>query len=198
MGSMQFWVAYGSTYSYLTVTRIGAAAEQAGVTVEWRPLLLNPIFVEQGRPQGPFVPYPAKLRYMWLDLDRRAKLHGIPYRRPSRYPIKAARPARVALVGAEGGWCRQFTEAAFKLHWTDDIPMDTDENLRRAIATCGHDPDAVLNRADSPEIEQALAKQVDHAKSIGIFGAPTFVVGAELFWGDDRLEDALARASGRT
>jgi 2-hydroxychromene-2-carboxylate isomerase len=192
---MQFWVAYGSTYSYLTIARIDEVAKRFKVHIDWQPMLLSPIFIEQGRPLGPFVPYPAKLNYMWLDLNRRAKLHGIPYRQPSRYPIKAARPARVALAALQGGWCPEFTRAAFKLHWTEDLAMDVDENLQAAIASCGRDPAKVLALADSSEIEAALASQVARAKSLGIFGAPTFVVGEELFWGDDRLEDALARAS---
>jgi 2-hydroxychromene-2-carboxylate isomerase len=116
MGKIDFWFEYGSTYTYLTVARIHAAASRHGVEVRWRPFLLAPIMIEQGLTQGPFLPYPNKLRYMWRDLERRAASHGLPYRRPSHYPPNTLLTARVGMLAATQGWCREFTEHSFAMH----------------------------------------------------------------------------------
>ena len=78
MASMEFWFEYGSTYSYLSVARIGRMAQRAGVEVAWRPFLLTPILSALGMPKGPFLTNPAKMAYMWRDLERRAAGSGGP------------------------------------------------------------------------------------------------------------------------
>jgi 2-hydroxychromene-2-carboxylate isomerase len=195
MQTLQFWFGYPSTYSYLSVARIERLASARGVVIDWQPFSLLPIFAAQGRERGPFVPYPDKLEYMWRDLERRAKLLGVEYRRPSLYPPNTKVTTRAGLVAAREGWCVPFTKAVFKLHWVDGVNISTDENLNTAIISCGHDPARVLTDALTPEIENALALQTERAKSLKLFGAPSFVVGNELFWGDDRLEDAIAYAA---
>jgi 2-hydroxychromene-2-carboxylate isomerase len=195
MKPLDFWFEYGSTYTYLTVARIHALASAHGIGVVWRPFLVMPIMIEQGMTQGPFLPYPQKMRYMWRDLERRAALHGVPYRRPSHYPPNTLNTARVGMVAAAGGWCQAFTERTFALHWTQDCPIGTEENLRAALAAVGQDYDAVAAQARSPATKDALKAQTDEAKARGLFGSPSFTVGDELFWGDDRLEEALAWAA---
>jgi len=194
MGRMSFWFEYASTYSYLTVSRIGELAEARGVQVDWRPFLLAPILKDRGMTQGPFLGHPPKLKYMWRDLERRAAFHGLPYRRPSVYPPNTLLTARVGTMAATQGWCEAFTREVFRLHWTEDVAIGTDENLRRALTSCGRNADEVLVAAQSDAVKQLLRAVTDAAQAFGIFGSPSFTVGDELFWGDDRLEDAFACA----
>jgi 2-hydroxychromene-2-carboxylate isomerase len=194
-GVLSLWFAYGSTYTYLSVMRVEQLARARGIRVDWRPFNLLNLFRDVGLPEGPFKPYPAKLNYMWRDLERRAALRGLPYRRPEVYPPKNYRTACAGLVAAQERWCAEFTRTAFHLHWVEGILIGTDENLHRSIAEHGHDADRVLHEADSDRIKQDFAEQTEQARALGIFGAPSFVVGKELFWGDDRLEDALDYAA---
>ncbi|MBL8351026.1 MAG: 2-hydroxychromene-2-carboxylate isomerase [Burkholderiaceae bacterium] len=190
MPSIEVWIEYASTYSYLTVARIGRLAELAGVTLDWQPFLLAPVREQQDL-GWPFPEQSAKAAYMWRDLERRANSLRLPYRRPSAYPVNSLPAARVAYAGQQEGWCRRFTEEAFRLHWTEDCLIGTDQNLREAIRAIGLDADDVLRRANSPENKIALKAQTPRAIERGIFGSPSFVVGRELFWGDDRLEGAI-------
>jgi 2-hydroxychromene-2-carboxylate isomerase len=198
MGSqVEFWFEYGSTYTYLTVARIGAAAARAGVDVVWKPFLLAPLFAKAGQPEGPFLPYPAKIKYMWRDLERRAQEHGLPYRRPSVYPPNTLLAARVGLVAATEGWCADFTRAVFNRHWVKDLAIGTPENLRSSIEEVGRDPDQVIGQAELPANKLTLRAQTEEAERRGIFGSPSFFVGEELFWGDDRLDEAFRYATSR-
>ena len=190
MPAVEVWIEYASTYSYLTVARIGALADARGVELEWQPFWLGPVRERQGLGM-PFPEGSARAAYMWRDLERRAQRLGIPWRRPEQYPVNSLPWARVALVGAREGWCRAFTQEAFRLHWVEGRLIGTEGNMRSALATAGQDVDRVLAIASSPEGKEALKQQTEKALSRGIFGAPSFVVGGELFWGDDRLEEAL-------
>ena len=140
----------------------------------------------------PRVP-PAKLG----KAERRAAEHDIPYRKPSKYPpAETLTSARLALLGAMEGWCADFVEEAFRRHWTEDILIGTEDNLRAALRQAGRDPDEALRLAKTPAIKESLKKQTEEAAQLGIFGSPTFLVEGEMFWGDDRLEQALAWARG--
>lgn len=190
---MEFWLEYASTYSYLSVARIGRLADEAGVKIDWQPFWLYPVRDQLGLP-APFPEGSPRERYMWRDLERRAKRLDLPYRRPEVYPFNSVSIGRVALVGAREGWCREFTEAAFRLHWTQGVLMS--ESIATALGSVGQDIDRVQALAASAEIKEAFKQQTGRALERGIFGAPGFVVGTELFWGDDRLEDAIAFARG--
>lgn len=191
---IEFWFEYGSTYTYLTVARMERAAAFAGVEVAWRPFLLAPIFAKAGLPQGPFLPFPAKIRYMWRDIERRAKQHGLPYRKPSTYPPSTLLTARVGVIAAREGWCADYTRAVFERHWTQDVAIGSRENLRDSIEKAGRGADDVIARAESPANKAALREQTEEAEMRGIFGSPSFVARGELYWGDDRLEEAIAHS----
>lgn len=192
MAVLEFWYEFGSTYTYLTVGRIRRAALEAGVELAWRPFLLYPLLLKQGMTQGPFLPYPRKLGYMWRDIERRAEEHGLPYRKPAQYPpADVLTSARIAWLGGTEGWAATFTEAAFKLHWTEGRAIGSEDNLKAAVLASGQDPAAVLERVRSSEVKEGLKAQTEEAERRGVFGSPTFLVGKELFWGDDRLEQAL-------
>ena len=190
---MDVWISIGSTYSYLTVNRIEDAAAAAGVTFTWRILDVRTLTTRQNN--VPFATKPAKLAYMWRDLGRRAAARGLSPRLPAPYPLAdLARANRVALVGLAEGWGPGYVRATYRRWFEDGAPAGEEPNLSASLAELGLDPGAVLARADAEDVVAALARATDTAEAAGIFGVPSFVVAGELFWGDDRLEDALAHA----
>jgi 2-hydroxychromene-2-carboxylate isomerase len=181
---------YGSTYTYLTVMRVEEAAARAGIGVRWRPFNVREIMLEQDN--IPFRDKPVKMRYMWRDIERRAARHGIPFDRIPTYPVDPDNLAsRVGVVAATEGWCPEYTRATYRAWFLEDKPPGDPEHLRSVVSALGKDPEAVMELADSQEIRTRYDAETDAARSIGIFGSPTFVVADEIFWGDDRLEDAL-------
>lgn len=195
MQRLTFWFEYGSTYTWLSVARIDALAQARGVQTEWRPFLLSAILKQRGMVEGPFAE-PVKGRYMWRDLERRAARHAIAYRKPTVYPPNTLLTARIGTLAAVQGWCEVFTREVFRLHWTEDVGIGTDDNLRRALTAVGKSPEQVLQAAQSESTKQLLRAATDEAEALGVFGSPSFTVGEEVFWGDDRLEDALDFAAG--
>ncbi len=189
---LEFWYEFGSTYSYLSVMRIDEVGARAGVEVRWRPFLLGPIFAAQGWKDSPFNIYPAKGRYMWRDMERRARVYGFPLLRPSRFPRNGLFAARIALVASGEGWCADFTRAIFRANFAEDREISDAAIVTEILGALGKDAKAVFERAQSPENKDALRGQTEEAQRRGIFGAPSFFAGDELFWGDDRLEGAIA------
>lgn len=195
MRRVEFWLEYASTYSYLSVARMGRLADESGVEIDWQPFWLFPVREQLGLPP-PFPKDSPRERYMWRDLERRARELQLPYRRPEVYPFRSVAIGRIAFVAAKEGWCREFTETAFRLHWTQGLPMTSPENVNAALASAQQDADRVYALASSPEVKEAFTEQSGRALERGIFGSPSFVVGQELFWGDDRLEQAIGFAAG--
>ncbi len=189
----EFWYEFGSTYSYLTVSRIGDLAHAAGVTVSWRPFLLGPIFEKQGWDDSPFNVYPAKGRYMWRDMERLCVKYGVPFARPSRFPRSGLLAARVAcLASAESEpWLPDFVGAVFRANFAEDREIGDTAEVRSILDELGQPGAELVERAQIPENKQRLRDHTQRAIELGIFGAPSFIVGGELFWGNDRLEDAL-------
>lgn len=187
---MQFWFEFASTYSYPAAMRIEAVAAERGVTIDWRPFLLGPIFAAQGWPDSPFNLYPAKGRYMWRDLERRCHAYGLPLRRPSRFPRSGLLPARVALSYAGQPWLPSFVRAVYSANFAEDRDIAERGVLAEILDELGL-PAALLAQADGEMAKKELRAQTEEAQRLGIFGAPSFVSGGELFWGDDRLEDAM-------
>jgi 2-hydroxychromene-2-carboxylate isomerase len=192
---LEFWFEFASSYSYLSVMRIEKVAAAARLEVEWRPFLLGPIFRAQGWNDSPFNLYPAKGRYMWRDLERLAEGYGLPFRRPSAFPRSGLLAARIALAAASEGWCPDFTRAVFTAEFAHDRDIGDSAVLSGLLETLGQDPGAVLARAGSDQNKAALRAQTERAEALGVFGAPSFVVGEELYWGNDRLGDAVAKAA---
>jgi 2-hydroxychromene-2-carboxylate isomerase len=193
---MEFWISIGSTYSYLTVMRIDAAAAEAGVSVTWRPFNVREIMVEQNN--IPFKDKPVKTAYMWRDIERRAALHGLPVRLPAPYPLPELPFAnRIAVMGLREGWGVAYIKETYRRWFVEGQRPGEDPNLSDSLAAVGVDPDDTVARARSSKWEAALALETQTAKSLGVFGSPSFVADGELFWGDDRLEAALDWATGR-
>ena len=194
--SLDFYFFIGSTYSYLSVNRAAGQAQARGAALVWRPFSLRTLMREQRN--VPFADKPAKQRYMWRDLSRRAARFGIPFDGTPPYPIDAdERANRIATVAAREGWCPAFAQAAFRAWFLGKQDPGEPEALRAILDALGQDADRCLAMADSEAIRGDYAAHTDRARELGIFGSPTFVHGAEIFWGDDRLEDALDWALGR-
>jgi 2-hydroxychromene-2-carboxylate isomerase len=189
--TIDFWFTMGSTYSYLSVMRLKDVERAHGVAFRWRPFHL--LIILQEMKHVPFADKPAKMHYMWRDLERRAAMHGIAAALPAPYPAKASVTANlVALAGMREGWGADFVRAAYR-RWMQEGEETGDEpNLSSSLRDIGQDPGRVLKLANSRETDDLLRAETETAKQLGIFGSPTFVVGRELFWGDDRLEDAIS------
>ena len=194
-GKLELWYEFASTYSYLSVMRIEKVAAAAKLAVAWRPFLLGPIFRAQGWNDSPFNVYPAKGRYMWRDMERLAAGYGLPFRKPSAFPRNGLSAARIALLAEPEGWCPDWTRAVFTAEFAHDRDIADTAVLSGLLETLGQDAGAVLARAESPENKSRLREQTERAQQLGIFGAPSFVVGGELYWGNDRLGDAVAKAA---
>jgi 2-hydroxychromene-2-carboxylate isomerase len=180
----------GSTYTYLTVMRVEEEAARAGVEVRWRPFNVREIMVEQDN--IPFRDKPVKRQYMWRDIERRAARHGIPFHGAPTYPVDPENLSnRVAIVAADEGWCPEYAKATYRAWFLEDKPPGEPEHLATILRDLDKDPDDVIRRAESREVRERYAAETDVARSMGIFGSPTFAVGEEIFWGDDRLEEAL-------
>lgn len=189
--ALTFWYDFSSSYSYLAVNRIEAAADRAGVGVLWQPFLLGPIFLEAGYGGSPNLTTPAKANYMWIDLARRSAHRGHPFVKPDVFPQKSVLAARATLSLPEADR-PAFTRAVFAQSFAHNNDIADPAVIAAAATEAGLDPEAVLAGAQTPEVKAALFEAVDRAKALGIFGAPTFVTtDGALFWGDDRLEDAL-------
>lgn len=196
--SLDFWFEFGSQYSYLSVMRIGPLAAAHGVDVRWRPFLLGPIFRSLGWNTSPFVLQKQKGEYAWKDLERQARKYGLPWRRPSQFPRSAVLPARIALLGAQQPWSEAFAREAISLNFVHDEEIDAEPAMRRVLDGLGLPSSEILAQAQSDENKLRLRQQTEEAQRLGIFGAPTFMVRGEMFWGNDRLEDALAFCSEGT
>lgn len=192
---LEFWFEFGSNYSYLTVMRIEALARKAGVRVVWRPFLLGPIFRDFGWNTSPFVLQAEKGRYAWNDMRRRAAKYGLELNMPSVFPRSAILPMRVALLAADEPWIGSFCKRVMLQNFVEDLDINHPDNVRRALDGLLPDPDAFVQAAQGDGPKARLREQTSEARARGIFGAPTFFVGAEMFWGDDRLEDALEFAA---
>jgi 2-hydroxychromene-2-carboxylate isomerase len=188
---LEFWFEFASTYSYPAAMRVEQVARAAGVPLAWRPFLLGPIFGSQGWNDSPFNVYPVKGRYMWRDLERVCAKHGVPLHRPSRFPRNGLLAARVALLGAGEPWGPDFVRAVYRANFAEDREISEPEVVAAVLGAVTGGAGDIIERALTAENKDRLRRQTEQAVALGIFGAPMFVSRGELFWGNDRLEDAL-------
>jgi 2-hydroxychromene-2-carboxylate isomerase len=196
MAAIDFFYEFASTYSYIAAMRIAPLAQAAGIAVRWRPFLLGPIFKAQGWDTSPFNLYPAKGRYMMRDCERQCAALGLGFHLPEPFPQSTLTAARVALVALDEGWGEDFSRAIYRAQFAERRQIGSAEVIGEIVRALGRDGDAVLARAGSDAIKQKLRAETEAAQRLGLFGAPSFVAGDELFWGNDRLEQALEHARG--
>jgi len=190
--AVEFWFEFASTYSYPAALRIEALAQSEGVPIDWKPFLLGPIFRAQGWSDSPFNLFPAKGRYMWRDLERICAELSIPFRCPSQFPRNGLLAARIACWFATEPWVPEFVRSVFRANFAEDLDISSASVLESRLDSLGQPGAALIQQAQSPESKEKLRAQTEGAVALGIFGAPTLVVGPELFWGNDRLEAAIS------
>ena len=191
---IDFWFEFGSTYCYPVAMKIEESTEVQGVLLEWKPFLLGPIFSEQGWDDSPFNLYPQKGKYMWRDLERICKAEGLNYKKPSTFPRNGLRAARIACMNANENWISEFIRSVYAANFELDLDISDVETLKSCLPIQGDEASKVLEQGSTPLAKKLLRENTDKAMELGIFGAPTFMVGDEMFWGGDRLETAIQLA----
>jgi 2-hydroxychromene-2-carboxylate isomerase len=194
---IDFWFEFASTYTYLTAMRIAPMANAADVTVRWRPFLLGARFKALGWPaDSPFNWQPDKGRHMWRDMERLCNAQGLPLVRPDPFPQPTLLAARVATAIAkdetlERDALPRFARAVFDAELGKGRQIGDPDVLARCLSQEGL-PTAMLDTAPTQSVKDQLKAETAKALEAGVFGAPTFITGSgELFWGNDRLEQAL-------
>jgi 2-hydroxychromene-2-carboxylate isomerase len=188
---VEIWFEFGSPYSYLSVMRIEDEAARRGVHVAWRPLLLGPIFKSLGWQGSPFLEQPLKMANMWRDLERLCDKYALPWKRPASFPRSCILPLRVLMLAQDEAWAGEFCRAMMLRHFGEDRDIDQPEVVGAVLLALGLAAADIMATARSEPVKQALRAQTERGRQLGIFGGPTFFAGAEMFWGNDRLEDAL-------
>ena len=191
---IEFWFEFASSYSYPAAMRVEELVQRRGHRLVWRPFLLGPIFAKQGWNDSPFNLYPAKGQYMWRDLHRLCASLQIPFRRPSQFPRNGLWAARITARFSDEPWVPEFVRTVYQANFAHDLDIAAEAVLRDCLHGVVPDADATLSAARDEESKAVLRRQTEHAVEIGVFGAPSFVVGQELFWGNERLEAALTFA----
>jgi 2-hydroxychromene-2-carboxylate isomerase len=193
---IDFWYDLASTYSYPAAMRIENVAAEAGITVNWRPFLLGPIFEAQGWDTSPFNLQPAKGRYMWRDLERICADLGLEFCRPDPFPQWSLAAARMALTDLVTPVRAEFTRRVFLAQFAQGKRIEDTAVLAAIAADLGLKSEKALEQLRSPDVKAKLRAETDEAQRLGLFGAPTFVTpDGEIFWGNDRLESALSWAA---
>jgi 2-hydroxychromene-2-carboxylate isomerase len=189
--TLAFWYEFASTYSYPAALLVEDRAAARCVRLQWRPFMLGPIFKSQGWNDSPFNLQPTKGRYMWRDMERLCARHDLAWKRPSLFPRNGLLAARIAIqIEDDAAQVAAFSKAVFQANFSEDRDI-SDPGLIAAILKDLALPATLLEQAAAPEVKDALRRRGEDAVDLGLFGAPSFLAGRELFWGSDRLEDAL-------
>jgi 2-hydroxychromene-2-carboxylate isomerase len=194
MKVIEFWYDFASPYSWMAAERIEALAGAAGIGVRWRPFVIGPIL--RLRPDNPSPVQnapPAQRAYRRRDVERLCATCGLPLRWPSSYPRNGLLAARLARA-APDDIRPALSRAIYRANFADDREISDATIIGDVLAAAGLDADALLAAALADSNKRGLIADVDEAVARGIFGAPSIVVGNELFWGNDRLELAIAWA----
>jgi 2-hydroxychromene-2-carboxylate isomerase len=181
----RFFVDVGSPYAYLAAERIERVLPVAPV---WEPLLLGAIFAERG--SGSWAQTDGRDAGM-AEVERRAAAYDLPpVRWPAPWPGNMLLAMRAAVAAADAGAGRAFLLAALRLGFRDGRDLSDPAAVADAASTAGIEEDLVLAAAATPAVKGALRARTESAIALGVRGVPTILVGAQPFWGDDRLEDA--------
>lgn len=187
---IEFWFSIGSTYSYLALSQLSALEKEYSVRFVMQPFNVRKLMMEQAG--NPFINNEKKMAYMWRDIERRAVKYGVAAKFPVQYPIEQFELTnQMAVLAAQEGWCREFALRVYHHWFAEGVVAGSRENITQSLLDVGQDPQRVFSEAASGNAAQALDLMTDRARSLGIFGAPNFVFGSEVFWGSDRAVDAI-------
>ena len=196
MTRVDFFYDFSCPYAYLGHTQIEAVCARAGAELVWKPFLLGGVFRAIGTPSVPAATMPpSKARHNFLDMHRWADHFGVPLRMPATHPNRTVLALRAALVGPAEELPRA-SKALFAAYWVSALDVSEPEVVRAALDGAGLDGAGRVARAEDESIKDELRARTDEAIAAGVFGAPAFVVGGALYWGQDRLdfvEEALGR-----
>ena len=192
MKNIDFWFSIGSTYTYLTVSRINELSKQEGLLFNWYPFSVRKIMMDMDN--IPFTPPSKKIKsdYMWRDIERRAAFYGFNPKIPAPYPLTQFDLAnKIAVLGMNEGWGIDYVISTYKRWFEQGKEPATEPNLSEILQELKLNKDEVIAQAQSTEIENKYLENTEKAYSLGVFGSPTFIFEGEVFWGDDRLEDCI-------
>ena len=186
------WFSIGSTYTFLTALRIRNFKKQNNLKLELKPISIRQIMKEMDN-----IPFPpskkSKVDYMWRDIERRSEFYDLPKPRlPAPYPLKEFdRANQVGILLNSQGKYLEYIEETYRVWFLEGIEAGSEENLRKCLSKMSLNFDEIVTRANDAEVIAAYEANTSEAQQLGIFGAPSFTIGNEIFWGDDRLEDAI-------
>ena len=191
MVNIDFFFSIGSTYTYLSVTRILEVEKKNQVKFNWKPFSVRAIMKEMNN-----IPFPKdklnKVNYMWRDIERRAEGYGFFAKTPVPYPLSEFDLAnQIAIHGLNKGWGIDYVRLSYKKWFQEGKEPAIDPNLSEVCKELNLDKDEIISQAHSKEIIENYNSNTDSARKNKIFGSPSFIVKDEIFWGDDRMEDAI-------
>jgi len=192
MNTLTAWFSIGSTYTFLTALRIKSKIKEENVKIEIYPISIRYIMKNQNN-----IPFPpekkSKVEYMWRDIQRRAELYGIPKPSfPVSYPLKNFDMAnKVGIVANNEGWYLDYFEETYRQWFLEGKDAGSEENIKSTTKNLGKNYSQVVRNASEESIETTYLNNTKKAVEMGVFGAPSFSVKNDIFWGDDRLEDAI-------
>ncbi len=188
MKTFEFWFDFGSPAAYLASTQIAAIEAATGARAVWRPMLLGGVFQATGNHSPATIP--AKGRYTFIDFDRFARRYGVPLRYNPHFPINTL----LLMRGAVGMQLRDperfadYCAAMFQAIWVESLDMNDASVVGQALHRAGFEPQSLLALTQEPDVKAALKAATEEAVARGVFGAPTFFVGDQMFWGQDRID----------
>jgi 2-hydroxychromene-2-carboxylate isomerase len=189
---LEFFFDYGSPFSYLADSQLKGLAARTGARIIYRPMLLGGVFKETGNSSP--ITIEAKRKYSNIDLERWAKHYGVPALHNAYFPINTIRLMRGAIAAERLGVFPAYHCAMYDAFWRDGLNLGDTAIVREALARAGLDPGRIAATSEEHAVKDALRASTEEAVARGAFGAPTFFVGDQMFWGNDRLmfvEEAL-------
>ena len=192
MSNIDFYFSIGSTYTYLSVTRILDVEKQHQVKFNWKPFSVRAIMKEMNN-----IPFPKekinKVNYMWRDIERRAEGYGFFAKTPVPYPLSEFDLAnQIAILGFANGWGEKFVILTYKKWFQEGKEPAIETSISEVCAELNLKKDEIISEANSAIIKEKYIENTNSARANKIFGSPSFTVKNELFWGDDRMEDAIS------
>ena len=191
MKDIDFYFSIGSTYTYLSVTRILDVEKKNQVKFNWKPFSVRMIMKEMNN-----IPFPKdkinKVNYMWRDIERRAEGYKFFAKTPVPYPLSEFDLAnQIAILGLKMGWGVDYVRLTYKKWFQERKEPAVEPSLSEVCKELGLNRDEIIIESKTKEIKDEYFSNTDAARENKIFGSPSFMVDNELFWGDDRMEDAI-------
>ena len=191
MNNIDFYFSIGSTYTYLSVTRIFDVEKKHNVKFNWKPFSVRIIMNEMNNH-----PFPDdkknKVDYMWRDIERRAESYGFSAKTPVPYPLSQFDLAnKLAILGLKEGWGVDYIRLTYKKWFQEKKEPAIEPHISEICSELKINKDKIILEANSNKIEKEFLANTDSARKNKIFGSPSFIVNNEIFWGDDRMEDAI-------